>query len=75
VSPLYTTLDNSSVKGNDQTVLVGSDRGSMTSPAGIPQGQTDGRFIAEICDWVQGKMLEERDTERHDLRLPRVATL
>jgi hypothetical protein len=33
------------------------------------------RFIAELCDWVQRKMLKERDTERHDLRLLRVATL
>src|SRR5262245_50956828 len=46
-----------------------------TSPAGIPQGQTAGRFIAEICDWVQRKMFEERDTERHDLRLPGDAIL
>ena len=39
------------------------------------QGQTAGRFIAEIGDWVQRKILEERDTERRDRRLLRVATL
>jgi len=56
-------------------VLAGADRGSMTSPGGIPQGQIDGRFILEIGDRVQRKMLKERDTKRYDLRLPRGATL
>ena len=46
-------------------VLVGSDSSPMTSPAGILQGQTAGHYIAEIGDWVQRKMLEERDTKRH----------
>jgi hypothetical protein len=34
-----------------------------------------GTFIAEVGDWVQRKMFEERDTEHHDLRLPQVVTL
>jgi transposase len=32
-------------------------------------------FIAELCDWVQRKMLGERGTERCDPRLPWGATL
>src|SRR5437588_1009546 len=34
----------------------------MTSPGRRQQGQTDGRFIAEIGDQVQRKMLVERET-------------
>ena len=34
----------------------------MTSPSGIPQGQTDGRCIAERGDQVQRKMLAECET-------------
>ena len=44
-------------------------------PASLQQGEIEDCFIAELCDWVQRKILGERDTERHDLRLPRVATL
>jgi len=32
-------------------------------------------FIAEVGNWVQRKMLGERDTKRHALRRPRDATL
>jgi hypothetical protein len=55
--------------------LAGSDHGSMTSPGGIQQGETEDCFIAERGDQVQSEMIEERDTECYGLRLPRVATL
>jgi hypothetical protein len=47
----------------------------MTSPASLQPGEIEDRFIADIGDWVQRKMLEERDIKCHDLSLPQVATL
>jgi hypothetical protein len=46
----------------NETVLVGSDYGSMTSPGSIQQGQTDERVIPELGNQIQGNMREERET-------------
>jgi hypothetical protein len=62
-------------KGNGQTVVVGSDRGAMTSPGGRQQRQTNGHGLPERGDQSHRQMREARDTKRHDLRLTRIATL
>src|SRR5262249_24497440 len=49
------------VKGNGQTVLAGSDGGSMTSPGGIQQAQIARRYILERGDQIQQKKREGRE--------------
>src|SRR5215510_11153776 len=44
----------------------------MTSPVGIQQRQTDGRFIAELCDQVERKMLHTRTQVGQGGKIPLV---
>ena len=50
------------VKGNGQPGCAASDRGSMISPGGRQEGQTDRYGIPERRDQGQKKMLEEWET-------------